>query len=86
MSAHEDEKNERAEAAHQNGKIGIKPHKERRQNSGAEHGNDVLHAECKRLACRQALIRGNGSGSLQLPAGKVTHLNRTSENGQTAPF
>ena len=86
VAAYEDEKNERAEAAHQNGEIGVEPHKERRQNSGAEHGDDVLYAECERLACRQTLIWSNGSGSLQLPAGEVTHLDRTSENRQTAPF
>ena len=65
LAAGDYKKDQRADTAHQDGDIRIKPHQQRRQYRGAKHGNDVLHPHHRSLRPRQPLVRGDHAALLQ---------------------
>ena len=72
-SADDEKEDERADAAHEDRHVGVKSHEQRSKDGGAEHGDDVLHAECGHLRGREALIRTDDAVGLEPPGGEVAH-------------
>ena len=65
FAAGDQKENQRANAAHQHGQIGVKPHQDRGQHGGAKHSDDVLHAHQAGLRPGQALIGADDPTALQ---------------------
>ncbi|MDG5974180.1 outer membrane receptor protein [Hydrogenophaga taeniospiralis CCUG 15921] len=56
LAAGHDEEDQRADAAHEDGDVGVEAHQDGGEHGGAEHGDQVLHAHHGRLRPGQALV------------------------------
>ena len=78
LAAGDEEEDQRADAAHEDGDVGIEPHEDGRQHRGAEHRDHVLHAHGRGLRPGQALVRRDHAALLQ-------HLRPASPSSRTFP-
>jgi hypothetical protein len=70
------EEDQRADAAHQDGEVGVEAHQPRRQNGGAEHRHDMLQAERDGLRPGQPFLRRDDDAVLRRAFRPAVHVPR----------